>query len=138
MIVRLLRSLSLSPRLPRALADATRSLADLLAPAECRLCSRTLTVVDGLAPEGANAFCPDCFRDVLSDYHHCLRCAAPVARVLDNETCIQCRKRKFRFDRVVVLGPYDAALRDIVVRMKRPPEALLRRSMGELMGQAWE
>ncbi|MEQ8790159.1 MAG: phosphoribosyltransferase family protein [Pirellulaceae bacterium] len=42
---------------------------------------------------------------------------------------------KFRFQQVTALGVYEGRLREVVLRMKRPPGELLSLAMGELLAE---
>ncbi len=47
--------------------------------------------------------------------------------------CLECRRRKFRFDSVVIVGGYQSRLRQAVIRMKRFHEYPLASAMGRLL-----
>lgn len=112
-------------RLTRVMRDSAKALADLVCPPECLFCRRLLS--------SDRMFCQDCHERLVSSYHHCLRCAAPVPPVVPNADCIKCRKANWRFDRVLALGPYRGRLREAIIRMKQPHETLLRRGIAALM-----
>lgn len=78
--------------------------------------------------------CGDC-REALcpADWVACRRCgAAAEADPPPPESCPWCRGSRFRFDRVVPLGPYRDQLRAGVLKMKRPAGDSLSTVMGEL------
>lgn len=123
--------------------SSLKAVGEFLFPSECLLCSHLLEVSstnhDSKArsdrPEVADHFCEVCLKDLLSDYSRCPRCALPVPQVAVGADCMQCRKAKWRFDRVVTLGPYRGQLQQVVIRMKKPHEHLLRRAVAELIGR---
>src|SRR5262249_52068795 len=91
----------------------TRGLAHLLAPACCHGCGDVLQ-------DGAEVFCPRCHAELLSDPHEsCPRCGHTVGpfSALDG-SCSACRGESWPLDAVVRLGPYEGALRDLVLRLK--------------------
>jgi ComF family protein len=80
----------------------------------CRSC-RELIQTDAELPA-----CPGCGLP---------RPAAPVSRVI----CLECRRQRFRFNRVVALGLYRSHLRQVVVRMKQFHEFSLTAAVGMLL-----
>ena len=111
----------------RALGRLANSAWDSIVPPECLWCEEQLGE--------PGTFCPACIRALVSQQYACIRCAAPLPDVIPNVDCIRCRKSRWRFDRVIALGPYRGILGDAVVRMKKPPQDLLRRGMALLMSQ---
>ena len=115
-------------RLGELLSQPSKSLAEFLFPPECVWCRK-------LVARGGGAICEECQGVLVGDYYRCRKCATPLPNVVPNDDCFRCREAKWRFDRVVTLGPYRAQLRDAVIRMKRPANELLRRVVAELMTQ---
>jgi ComF family protein len=77
--------------------------------------------------------CSHCRHQLVSDYHRCQRCAAPIPPVVPSKDCHRCRDANWKIDQVVTLGPYRDALRDAVIRIKKPREDLLRRAIAQLI-----
>src|SRR4051794_12571750 len=92
-----------------------RGLAELLSPGCCHLCGQHI-------PQLEQVFCPSCRQELLADsFHTCPQCAASVGPYTDvSKGCVICRKEKFPFKQALRLGPYQGALRDLVLKMKRP------------------
>jgi predicted amidophosphoribosyltransferase len=100
----------------RHLVGAGRRLSDgllhLVYPGCCHACG-------AVAPDIAD-FCPACRTALFTDPQSCCpRCAATVGpyAVLDGG-CTRCRDESFGFDAVFRIGPYDGALRDLILRLK--------------------
>src|SRR4051812_25991775 len=100
----------------RALKELAQGVAHLIVPNSCLICD---------APEGDGAplrhgLCISCHRAVTDDpFPACPRCAATVGPHTDTrDGCGACRSLSLGFDAAVRLGPYDAKLRDAVLRMK--------------------
>ena len=116
-------------------------LSELISPPECVCCS---TLIDEeLANSGENwleasgfRLCPVCIEQVVSTYHRCQKCAFPVPEVVPNEDCLQCRKEKWHFDRVLTLGPYRDLLSQLTVQTKKPHQGPLRHALAGMM--AWQ
>ncbi len=101
---------------------------DLVYPGHCLLCGAPLP------PEHAH-FCRSCHPALFHDpAERCPRCAGNVGpyAVIDGQ-CANCRKEPYYFDQALRLGPYDGALRDAVLRVKRP----VGEGLGELLGELW-
>lgn len=66
----------------------------------------------------------------------CPRCAARVAVALPQGAgCAACRPRRLKFDRVFPLGSYEGALRQAVLRLKRPGHEALALALGTLLAE---
>jgi ComF family protein len=105
-----------------------QGLLHLFYPAACHVCEAPL-------PPDGGPFCPAC-REVLTTdrYPTCPRCAAtvgPHAHVAGG--CTRCRGVRFHFERVVRLGYYEGALRDVILRMKQARHE----GLAELVGELW-
>jgi len=108
---------------PRTIRTAIRYL---LLPGACFACHRLLSADD-------DAFCSDCqdlFR--VESAWVCPRCSATVGFGTDvAEGCTSCRGERWCFERVVRLGPYEGALRELILRMKHRSGEDLARAVGE-------
>jgi ComF family protein len=109
----------------------------LLFPPRCACCQEDLP-----GPLGEVLLCEAC-REQLAppDWEGCPRCGGTAPRQAAgggapfpsrSAGCPLCTARRFAFDGVVVLGEYDALLREVILRMKRPTAEPLARVMGEL------
>jgi len=131
----------------RQAAVLGRQFVDLLFPPRCLLCEVEERSASGVAP-----WCDACEVGLLEGVGgYCPRCGAAgggAARALgagDNRAaadaggpdagCVECRGRRFRFDRVVRLGSYEGLLRDAVLRMKHPRDEPLTDAIAELFWQ---
>lgn len=85
----------------------------LIVPPTCYACE---TALDPSCP----FFCPRCEAEILGDTAPtCLRCAATVGPNLAPAwDCAMCRGEKFAFAGVCRLGPYDGALRRLILYLK--------------------
>lgn len=105
-----------------------RALLDMVCPKECLLC-------EVLQPGSEEFFCPECMARLRSDFYRCRKCASPLPSVVPNHDCYRCRNRKWRFDSVVTLNTYRGVAKEVVIRMKKPQEHLLRRGVGQLLAR---
>ncbi len=113
-----------------------RQFVDLLFPPRCLLCE-----VEEPPASAAVLLCETCRAELLQEVgNYCGRCGAvgggrgtsmSTADVADIG-CVECRGRRFKFDRVVRLGCYDGALRDAVLRMKHPRDEPLAAAVAAL------
>ncbi|GIW98279.1 MAG: phosphoribosyltransferase [Pirellulaceae bacterium] len=99
----------------------------LIAPPECLICRASLA--------DTASWCPQCREELLADYYHCQRCAMPLNEVLPNLDCVRCRGQRWKFERVIALGPYADRLRNVVIASKRPHQELLRRALAKELAQ---
>ncbi|MGD9644573.1 MAG: ComF family protein [Pirellulales bacterium] len=113
-----------------------RQFIDLLFPPRCLLCE-----VEEPTVQSAVLLCDTCRAELLqSAGSYCPRCGAAgggaaaegATEAQPNSSCVECRNRRFQFDRVVRLGSYDGALREAVLRMKHPRDEPLARAVAEL------
>jgi ComF family protein len=91
-----------------------REVVDVVFPPRCRHCGTGVGV-------GGNDLCADCEDQLLSQVAHpcCPRCAAQVAPFeLDGGRCHECRRQSLRIAATARVGPYDGALRDLLVAYK--------------------
>jgi ComF family protein len=122
-----------------------RQFVDLVFPPRCLLCEVEERSASGVAP-----WCDTCEAGLLEGVGgYCPRCGAPgggAARAHGagvsgpdaegpDAGCVECRDRRFRFDRVVRLGSYEGLLRDAVLRMKHPRDEPLTDAVAELFWQ---
>jgi ComF family protein len=103
---------------------------DLLFPPRCAHCEREL-------PDGAEwLLCSQCLvRLAPATWRGCRRCGSemPLEVDLAPGACPRCRDAALKFDATVALGSYQAGLRDVVLRMKRPAHETLSVAMGRLL-----
>ena len=106
-----------------------RGVADLLYPPRCACCGVDL-------PEPTEVWlCLEC-TDRLSAAGDlfCRRCGVWYHDETESlRSCVTCRRNRFHFDGVVSLGPYEGALRDAVLAMKRPPSDPLSVAVARLL-----
>ncbi len=98
---------------------------NLLFPPQCAWCQLPTPIGQRL--------CDPCRGRFVSDYYRCLKCAAPLPRVVPNTDCVRCRTGKWRFDTVYTLAPYRGEMRRAVIMMKRKRFEPLRRAIAELL-----
>lgn len=114
----------------RGLRLAGGAAVDLIFPPLCSMCAEPLA-----APAPVVLLCPRC----LSSFERlvgpvCRRCAMPVpGQSSDQNACLRCRRRTYRFDATVALGIYRGALRRAVIRAKRAAEEPLAYALGGLL-----
>jgi ComF family protein len=108
--------------------DLARGLLQLLYPAACGVCNCALGLEEA-------SFCAACRAALTTDPHAtCPRCAATVGAFASVAGgCSHCRGRSFHFERVLRLGPYDGALRDVILRLKHQSGE----GLAELLGPLW-
>ncbi len=123
--------MSSNPHWAHPVADFGRHLyrgfLHLLYPGACLVCAAPL-------PVEVDHFCASCRGLLTADAHDaCPRCAATVGPFANTEGgCPLCRKEKFRFERVVRLGPYDGVLKAAVLKMKHSSGEGLAECLGPL------
>ncbi|MFQ5422617.1 MAG: ComF family protein [Phycisphaerae bacterium] len=115
------------------LARLGTRLVDLILPRVCAACDRAI------GPDEAE-LCEPCAADLarLVGRPYCATCGT-IARpyLLVDGRCTLCRAKKAApLDRFVRVGPYEGALRVLVLRFKR--EYVLDRFLGRLLGEAIE
>jgi ComF family protein len=95
---------------------------DLLFPPQCPVCRRE----PGGYPDGFSAgrphaaiagACLSCVRQLSADVARCRRCGGPCGGV---DGCRGCRRAAPEWGGIVVLSAYSGALREAVLRAKRP------------------
>ena len=122
-----------------------RQFVDLVFPPRCLLCEVGERSASGVAPwcdaceaglmEGVGNYCPRCgAAGGGAARAHGAGVSGPDAEGPD-AGCVECRGRRFRFDRVVRLGSYEGLLRDAVLRMKHPRDEPLTDAVAELFWQ---
>jgi ComF family protein len=116
--------------LRQLVADLGRGMRQLLYPGLCAVCSRPLGDRPG-------DFCDECRTALLDDPNPaCPRCASTLGQYLPvGERCPRCQDESFQFDRVIRLGTYDGARREVILRMKHGRYEALSESVGELWAQ---
>ncbi|HEV3263745.1 MAG TPA: ComF family protein [Gemmataceae bacterium] len=108
--------------------DLASGLLELLYPASCAACGRSL-------PAGGTGFCGPCRAALTADlYPACPRCGGTVGPyALVEGGCSRCRQGRFQFDAVLRFGPYEGLLRELVLRLKHHSGEAL----GEGLGRLW-
>lgn len=88
---------------------------DLLFPPACSFCSQPLD-----KDRDASPLCLKCRQDFVSDTRSaCYRCGYPVGPYAQNEDgCMNCQRRHYRFKRLIRLGVYQDQLRHACIRGK--------------------
>ena len=97
-------------KVPRNVANGA---VDLILPSACWLCSE---------PTSGQPFCDRC-EQALTDEPSpvCPRCASSLSEATAAANiCPRCDQQSFAYDSVVRLGPYAGALREAILRMKKP------------------
>ncbi|NDC54349.1 MAG: ComF family protein [Planctomycetia bacterium] len=93
---------------------------DLLFPPRCPACRAE----DDLATSG---LCERCAREFARDHERCPRCGAAAA------ACRDCRRAAPAWDGLMILGGYADALREAILRVKRPGGEDLARALATLL-----
>lgn len=121
--------LALAGRGWRFLTTAAR---DLVFPPRCLICD-----ADILTESEPPMFCPNCVGRLTPDlWLGCRRCGSEVAQQTQGaDQCAACKNAPLCFDAVVPLGRYEAELRDLVLRMKRPAHEGLSAAVGSLFAR---
>ena len=109
------------------LVELARGLRQPVYPGVCARCE-TLTADDD------GDFCPACAHALTADAHFtCPRCAETVGEHADvADGCPRCRGERFAFDSASRLGPYDGALREVILAMKHHTGERLAECVGRL------
>src|SRR5260370_12156508 len=112
----------------RAGRQLAQGVVQLIFPAVCGACGRSLDTEEG-------AFCSGCRATLTTDpLPTCPRCAASVGpHAVVEDGCSQCRGSHFHFDKANRLGPYQGLLRELVLRLKHSTGETL----AELLGGLW-
>src|SRR5438105_10815438 len=112
---------------PSMLLDIARGFRQLIYPAVCVRCRELL-------PDAKTDFCQSCALQLTADPHFtCPRCASTVGEFEDVSTgCTRCRDDRFAFASAFRLGPYDGALRDVILAMKHRRGEMLAECVGRL------
>ena len=103
---------------------------DLLCPPRCACCNAEPPAAGGPAdPPGGVYVCPACTRAVTDDGPRCPGCggSGPAAE------CDRCRRARPAAAGLVVLGGYGDALREAVLRAKRPGAEAVAAALGRLL-----
>lgn len=119
---------ALFQRTRRVAADLIQAGSAFVYPPACVHCGHDLS-------PSANGFCPAC-TDLIAPHQpdRCLRCSAPVGPHLDTTSgCIHCRTDPFAFERVVSLGVYEAALRELCIAAKHAGGHAVAAALGDLL-----
>lgn len=116
---------------------------DLLYPPRCVVCDTEPTPGDASAGESGPPVCDACRRILSGDRPRCIRCAArlpdalvadTVADIAASPRCDRCARRgRHPLEGLVVLGAYDASLREQVLRTKRPGGRLVAAGLARLL-----
>jgi ComF family protein len=105
-----------------------RGLVQVLYPGVCLFCRKSLL------PEERD-FCPECLAQLTTDRHFsCPRCGSTVGPFTSlADGCSKCRDEVLHFEKVFRLGPYEGALREIILKMKH----FAGEALAEAMGEVW-
>jgi len=104
---------------------------NLLFPPRCAHCEYDLG-----PPDDGVLLCPACRGELAPpQWVGCKRCGAASAGPVPGDKCPLCQRSVLRFDTAVVLGRYDGALRDAVLRMKRKGGEPLAAALGEFLAR---
>jgi ComF family protein len=108
--------------------DLRDGLLHLFLPASCYVCGIPLAA-------SVRHFCDTCRKNVFTDPHSvCPHCAATIGSFgAPDGYCPQCRAERFAFESVIRLGPYDGALRDVILRLKHHGNE----GLAELVAETW-
>jgi ComF family protein len=104
---------------------------DLLFPPICVGCGAELG-----EPAGTVNLCAACDQALRCDEHLavCTGCGIPrSAQVPQASRCLECRRKRYRFQRVIALGRYQDELRQAAIRMKHFHEYPLTAAVGHLL-----
>ena len=107
------------------LQTGAESLGGLIFPTECVWCGNQV--------RKGQRLCEDCQEVLASDFYHCKKCATPLPSVVPNEDCVRCRREKWRFSRVVTLGPYRGRRREAVILIKKASYEGLRQGLAQML-----
>lgn len=102
---------------------------DLLWPPRCVACGAESPMAHGDGRRRAAEVCADCSRSLVSSGSRCSRCGQPG----DDDPCGRCGGRLGDCAGLVVLGSYADAVRDAVLRAKRPTGDLLAAGIAALI-----
>lgn len=120
-------------RLIRHVVDFGVRAIDLLFPPRCLHCDAELP-----AQRQPSLLCePCCLLFGPEAWLGCRRCGAlqAVESCQDYGDCLNCHDRTFHFQRVIPLGAYEDALREAVLKAKRPAYEHLATALGHLFFQ---
>lgn len=97
----------------------------LLFPPSCPLCGQEQV------GDAAAELCADCLASLRPSAESvCRRCALPCPEYqIGEESCVHCKQLKLRFSAALSLGPYEGALRQIVLQLKQPQFETLARHL---------
>ncbi|MDR0608804.1 MAG: double zinc ribbon domain-containing protein [Planctomycetaceae bacterium] len=113
--------------LVRFLLFPVRHFFDLFFPLVCPFCNEIM--------ESHDLFCESCTAKLVTPAGmFCKRCGGK--RLASNRKtfgCSRCRTTRFRFRRVIVLGEYEAELRELVLRMKTDRSGFWARTVAQLL-----
>ena len=111
--------------------DLRKALIDLIFPPECSFCAETLS------SSSQHFLCSRCSSEIMSEStrRFCFACGIFLPNSTELPNCPECKKRQFRFDRVLPLGQYGDELRNVVIRLKNSSQFPLARSIGGLLAE---
>lgn len=98
---------------------------DLLFPPRCRWCR-------GEGEPAPRGLCDACVREFADARERCLRCGAS-GQGGSGAGCTACRRGQPAWEGIVVLGGYADALRDAVLRVKRPGAEDVAQALASLL-----
>ncbi len=102
---------------------------DLLWPPRCVFCGVETEGAGGAARNRGAEVCDSCSRSLASGDSRCSRCGQPG----DDDPCGRCNARLGECGGLVVLGTYADAIRDAVLRAKRPTGDLITAGLAALI-----
>lgn len=116
----------------RIFGAALRATLDLLFPPLCAMCTLPLER-EGPRPMLCSA-CLAQFERI--DGPVCRRCSMPArGHGRDQDDCLRCRRRNYRFDSAHAFGVYRGALRMAIIRAKQSAEEPLAYALGWLLAE---
>ncbi|MDR0705234.1 MAG: double zinc ribbon domain-containing protein [Planctomycetaceae bacterium] len=119
----------------RFLLSTFHGFFDLFFPPICPLCNAIIENIENI--ENNNLFCEECTSKLTTPAGmFCKRCGGKrLANRRNTFGCSRCRTRRFRFRRVIVLGEYEAELRELILRMKTDRNGFLARTVTQLLAR---
>jgi ComF family protein len=102
---------------------------DLLWPPRCVFCGAETEGAGGETRNRGAEVCDGCSRSLASGGSRCSRCGQPG----DDDPCGRCNARLGECGGLVVLGTYADAIRDAVLRAKRPTGDLITAGLAALI-----
>ena len=116
--------------------ERLNQITSLLYPATCVCCQSSLSRSPKYVEDDFVAnWCDDCWGQIPESWcRGCPRCAALIARPIDDDCCSLCRDTVFRFDSSVSVGNYQGMLKRLVLDLKGSMNESLTLQLGRLLG----